>query len=646
MSHTVLRVRRLPNYKFYQLKLVRTENPVIVVAVLTQYAINLGVRFDNDLKDYRFNLSEFLGNDNGNWCTGTRFEATAKNIGLDLSDREHRCLVADLEYEYDGKQMDSLCMRYSLDNALELVDYFHPVKKTVYFRLGVKVRTESKRTLVLCFDGPSDYLSGQGRSDDGAVWYFHRHLINGYKFLVETYQDGDGIYIFGVSRGAYTARALAGMIHCVGLLPRQHVEYIPFAYETYASEGRKGPSWWKTIESYPGQVFESIFPPSDNKKITIIQQVVPDSEVPDNIAPSNAPLVGDPPDVAPPNNPLKPDHTSLEARDSNPRNMGPEVYKQAYCLPVRINFVGVWDTVAPGLPQTLPYIDYNPSILAFRHALALDEHRASLVPSLWDHTKTNHTYQSVREVWFRGQHDDVGGGTPLPTPTLDYESSHYSALSNIPLRWMVQQCFEDNHSIVFDPNTMELCRRQHILEHRPAQPALGDYKNLNPDLSRWRNIVDQVNRGSMFMPNDLRDRLLYEESAKLDKRDIVHQVHEPSGALLPYWLNRHKSRMIRCDLNSVYLHVSVVDFPLTRNGAGYKPKATWLGLNYGQSPIVYVYSYEGRIEAGLRSDEDAEAVAEALDMRWNSMSLWTWIRAWGPLLSVRIEAFFDLWSSG
>ena len=36
-------------------------------------------------------------------------------------------------------------------------------------------------------------------------------LLGGYEFLMENYQTGDRIFIFGFSRGAYTARALAGM---------------------------------------------------------------------------------------------------------------------------------------------------------------------------------------------------------------------------------------------------------------------------------------------------------------------------------------------------------------------------------------------------------------------------------------------------
>ena len=38
------------------------------------------------------------------------------------------------------------------------------------------------------------------------------HILAGYRHLVETYDDGDEVYVLGFSRGAYSARSLVGMI--------------------------------------------------------------------------------------------------------------------------------------------------------------------------------------------------------------------------------------------------------------------------------------------------------------------------------------------------------------------------------------------------------------------------------------------------
>ena len=49
---------------------------------------------------------------------------------------------------------------------------------------------------------------------------FRHHVVAGYQFLMRYYLPGDYIYIFGFSRGAYTARFLAEMIQKIGLLTR------------------------------------------------------------------------------------------------------------------------------------------------------------------------------------------------------------------------------------------------------------------------------------------------------------------------------------------------------------------------------------------------------------------------------------------
>ena len=52
-------------------------------------------------------------------------------------------------------------------------------------------------------------------------------------YRIQSDHFGDQICIFGFSRGAYTARALAGMIQKIGLLPRFNLEQFPFAYAIY-----------------------------------------------------------------------------------------------------------------------------------------------------------------------------------------------------------------------------------------------------------------------------------------------------------------------------------------------------------------------------------------------------------------------------
>ncbi len=76
--------------------------------------------------------------------------------------------------------------------------------------------------------GPLDRLNGGafGRGLDDNVQ-------DGYRFLANNYEPGDEIYIFGFSRGAFTARSLAGFIGATGLLDRKTMGSMDEAWEMY-----------------------------------------------------------------------------------------------------------------------------------------------------------------------------------------------------------------------------------------------------------------------------------------------------------------------------------------------------------------------------------------------------------------------------
>ena len=64
---------------------------------------------------------------------------------------------------------------------------------------------------------------------------FVDHVLEGYKFVMRYYEPGDDLYIFGFSRGAYTARFLAEMLHNIGLLSRGNEEMVHFAWQTFSN---------------------------------------------------------------------------------------------------------------------------------------------------------------------------------------------------------------------------------------------------------------------------------------------------------------------------------------------------------------------------------------------------------------------------
>jgi uncharacterized protein (DUF2235 family) len=72
------------------------------------------------------------------------------------------------------------------------------------------------------FDG----FTGSGISDT---------ILEGYRFVLENYEPGDQLFLFGFSRGAFTVRSLAGLIRSCGILRRNALDAIPKAFRLYRS---------------------------------------------------------------------------------------------------------------------------------------------------------------------------------------------------------------------------------------------------------------------------------------------------------------------------------------------------------------------------------------------------------------------------
>lgn len=104
--------------------------------------------------------------------------------------------------------------------------------------------------------------------------------------------------------------------------------------------------------------------------------------------------------------------------------------------------MGVWDTVgALGVPNNLAILNLLDSVKKYsfhdtalnknishgRHAVALDERRASFSPTLWSNAKK---HSDAKQVWFPGVHSNVGGGYPD------------KGLSDGALKWMMDEAQE------------------------------------------------------------------------------------------------------------------------------------------------------------------------------------------------------------
>ena len=69
----------------------------------------------------------------------------------------------------------------------------------------------------------------------GGVWGLGlaKNIQDGYRFIVQNYDEGDELFLFGFSRGAYTVRALAGFLNKCGILGRDRAHQIPDAFKYY-----------------------------------------------------------------------------------------------------------------------------------------------------------------------------------------------------------------------------------------------------------------------------------------------------------------------------------------------------------------------------------------------------------------------------
>lgn len=199
------------------------------------------------------------------------------------------------------------------------------------------------------------------------------NILSAYHWLCRNYRTGDRIYLFGFSRGAYTVRSLGGLITRCGLLDLG---------------GRSAREAWKAIE----KIYEHGY----RKR-----------EAPEKWRAGYHFLQGD--------------RTDGE---------------------IGIHLIGVWDTVgALGVPDDLVLLDQllddpsryrfhdtelSPAVRHGRHAVAMDERRASFAPTLWT-AGQRPAGSSLQQLWFAGTHSDVGGGHPE------------CGLSDGALQWMVDE---------------------------------------------------------------------------------------------------------------------------------------------------------------------------------------------------------------
>lgn len=260
----------------------------------------------------------------------------------------------------------------AITNVLKL---FRALEKnsgqTVYYRPGVGTIALSDawrgfRQKVVEFLG---LAAGLGLDDD---------VLSAYRFIGEHYEPGDKIYLFGFSRGAYTVRVVAALLHMLGMLPRDQLNLADYALTAY--KRASGAASISQSEDAVQLVWE--FGRLTGAKPVPIEFV----GVWDTVASMIVP---------------------------------------------RLN--------GPGFRLlTFRHTRTNRSVKCFRQAMAIDERRRMFRLNAWTPQQVfrpnpydphSDVAQDIAEMWFAGVHADIGGGYPEPE----------SGLSKYPLAWMIEQ---------------------------------------------------------------------------------------------------------------------------------------------------------------------------------------------------------------
>jgi uncharacterized protein (DUF2235 family) len=188
------------------------------------------------------------------------------------------------------------------------------------------------------------------------------NILEGYSEIARRYRPGDRIYILGYSRGAYTARAIAGAIRCCGLLTPANLRHAPALMSLYRARiGHRagGRSMATSVPVAAGFIHRDV--PIEMLGVF------------DTVASLGAPLWG-------------------------------------------------WWFVPRSVRNRALNANPMPNCRHVHHALAMDERRATFFPTLFWRAPGGWT-ETLEQAWFRGAHGDIGGGyaeTGLSDITLDW----------------------------------------------------------------------------------------------------------------------------------------------------------------------------------------------------------------------------------
>jgi len=312
-----------------------------------------------------------------------------------------------------------------------------------------------------------------------------KNLSDGYRFLIFNYSPGDEIYVFGFSRGAYTARSFVGLMNTCGILHRQHARRANDAVNLYRRRSKS--------EAFRAEVLRLR------------------SEWSPHIC------VSDEEDA------WRAGNVAEYLRGSRPL--------------LKIKYLGVWDTVgALGIPRYIMMANtvnrmhqfHDVSLSAIveqaRHAVAIDEHKVDFTPALWENLEELNRLRGVdparadapyQQMWFPGGHGSVGGGGErrgLSDQALDWvwdgarlagldldtsPGSHLARLASS----HAESLFNRDAKPGFNPVSFVLDRLPKA-DRRPGPMGLHEISPIA--MRRWKERSDGLPEAHAYRPGTLK----------------------------------------------------------------------------------------------------------------------------------------------
>lgn len=111
-------------------------------------------------------------------------------------------------------------------------------KNTNVVKLFCSLEKDAPSTQVCYYDpgvGTRDLSNLRDIFDRATGSGVKSNIKQAYQYLMDSYEEGDQLFLFGFSRGAYTVRCLSGMVNRCGLLPKRNVNLLDDAFYYYSS---------------------------------------------------------------------------------------------------------------------------------------------------------------------------------------------------------------------------------------------------------------------------------------------------------------------------------------------------------------------------------------------------------------------------